>query len=259
MLASDPGAAPLPIEEGNQTQMLRLAVPRHHPLWTFIFLVTNGLVFLAMTLAGGSQNFAVLVRFGAKVNALIVAGQYWRLLTASFIHIGLLHLAFNSYALWVFGSDVERRFGRARFLALYILCGLSGSILSFVGNDALSAGASGAIFGLVGATIVYFISYRESFGHAGRRQLTNLLMVAGLNLIWGFVGSGIDNLGHIGGLLGGLVLGWAFCPYYRARYDADAGQYVLVDAPRLARAWMGAWGWSALLVLGAALGIMSRR
>jgi rhomboid protease GluP len=236
----------------------RLAVPRGRPLWTFVLVAVNGLVFVAMTMAGGSESVAVLVRFGAKYNPLIVAGQYWRLLTANFLHIGLLHLAFNCYALFAFGVDVEGRFGRARFLTLYLLCGLSGSILSFVGNDALSAGASGAIFGLVGAIIVYYFTYRQEFGHAGRRQLMNLLMVAAFNLIWGFTGSGIDNLGHIGGLLGGLALGWAFCPRYRVRYDASLGQYTLLDETHRMRAWVVALGWPMLLALLTGYGVLLR-
>lgn len=259
MLASDPGAAPSPAARVGETQTLRLAVPRQRPLWTYIFLALNGLVFVAMTAAGGSEQLVVLVLFGAKVNPLIVAGQYWRLLTANFIHIGLLHLIFNSYALFVFGADVEGRFGRARFVVLYLLCGLSGSVLSFLGNDALSAGASGAIFGLVGAIIVYYFTYRQEFGRTGRRQLMNLILVAAYNLIWGLLGVGIDNWGHIGGLLGGLALGWAFCPRYRVHYEADLGRYTLADEPHRLRAWGLTLGWAALLALLTAGGVLLRR
>ena len=110
---------------------------------------------------------------------------------------------------------MERRYGHARFLALYLLAGLGGSVLSFVGNDAIAAGASGAIFGLLGAMIVFFLTYRKELGSYGRQRLRSLLLVAGFNLVMGLSMPGIDNLGHVGGLLVGLALGWAFCPRYQ--------------------------------------------
>ncbi len=201
----------------------RLPIPTHAPLWTYVFLVINALVWLAMTAAGGSQDPMVLLRFGAKSAPLIAAGQYWRLLTANFIHIGLIHLAFNSWALYVFGLEVEQRFGRARFVVLYLLSGIGGTVLSYVGSESISAGASGAIFGLMGAIIVYFATYRDAFGQQGRHQLSNLLLITGYNLAWGFINPTIDNLGHIGGLLVGLALGWAFCPRYKLAPSKDWG------------------------------------
>lgn len=192
----------------------RLPIPTHEPMWTYVFLAVNILMWLAMSAAGGSENPLVLIRFGAKFHPLIAAGEYWRLVTANFIHIGIIHLAFNSWALYLFGLQVERRFGRTRFLVLYLLSGVGGTVLSYVGSESLSAGASGAIFGLMGATIVYFVTYRDAFGYQGRRQLSSLLLITGYNLVWGFMSTTIDNLGHIGGLLVGLALGWAFCPRY---------------------------------------------
>lgn len=215
----------------------RVPLPVHRPLWTPVLLAINVLVWLTMSLLGGTENPAVLVLFGAKYNPLIAAGQYWRLITANFIHIGLMHLLFNTYALFSFGTAVERRFGRSRFLVLYLLSGLTGSVLSFLGNRALAAGASGAIFGLLGATIVYFATYRQEFGQGGRRQLTNLLLVAGYNLAWGFIAPGIDNLGHIGGLLAGLALGWALCPRYHLVYADVPVSYRLIDRYQRMRAW----------------------
>jgi rhomboid protease GluP len=228
----------------------------HRPLWTFIFLGANVLVWLAMTIMGGSQDPGVLVFFGAKYNPLIVAGQYWRLLTACFVHIGIVHLLFNSYALFSFGLEVERRFGRSRFLALYILSGLAGSVLSFIGSTKLSAGASGAIFGLVGAMIAYFATYRDEFGQWGKRQLRSVLLVAGYNLIWGFITPGIDYLGHIGGLLGGLALGWAYCPRYEVTHATlPVGSYEAVDRLPRTRVWAVSLGMAALLAALTYLGV----
>ncbi len=201
----------------------RMPLPLHRPLWTYLFLAINVLVWLAMTAAGGSENPRVLIAFGAKFHPFIAAGEYWRLVTANFLHIGLVHLAFNSYALFLFGPQVERFYGRTRFFVLYMLAGLGGSILSYVGSRSLSAGASGAIFGLVGAMTVFFAIYRDAFGQQGRRQLTSLLMITGFNLVWGFTNPGIDNLGHIGGLLVGLALGWAYCPRYQIASSRETG------------------------------------
>ncbi len=213
----------------------RLPIPLHPARWTYLFLAANLLVWLAMTLAGGSENTLVLLRFGAKYHPLVAAGQYWRLITANFIHIGFVHLAFNSYALYLFGLQVERRFGPARFLVLYLLSGIGGTVLSYVGSRALSAGASGAIFGLMGAILVYYATHRDAFGSQGRRQLSSLLLIMGYNLAWGFMNPSIDNLGHIGGLLAGMALGWAFCPRYRLETDPARG-FVLVDRFSIGRA-----------------------
>jgi rhomboid protease GluP len=233
-----------------------ISVPRYAPLWTYVFLGINALVWLAMTAMGGSDNVRVLVYFGAKYNPLIIAGQYWRLLTACFIHIGILHLFFNAYALYSIGPTVEERFGRSRFFVLYLLAGIMGSALSFVGNRNLSAGASGALFGLIGAMIAYFTMYRTQFGQWGKRALSNVLTVAGINLVFGFVAPGIDNLGHIGGLLAGLALGWAYCPRYRL-VSGPFGEapYKLVDERRGSRAVLVTIGIALLLVAMTYLGV----
>ncbi|NLT74861.1 MAG: rhomboid family intramembrane serine protease [Chloroflexi bacterium] len=211
---------------------VRLRVPLHVPLWTYILLGINALVWLAMTLAGGSENTLILVIFGAKYQPLIAAGEYWRLLTANFLHIGIVHLLMNSYALYLFGLQVERRFGRLKFVVMYLLSGLGGTVLSYVGSSALSAGASGAIFGLVGAITVYYATYRDAFGAQGKQQLSSLLLVTGYNILWGFINPRIDNLGHLGGLAIGLVLGWAFCPRYVLSMDPGGGPELKDRAPR---------------------------
>jgi rhomboid protease GluP len=238
---------------------VRVAVPTHSPLWTPALIVVNVAVFVAMTALGDSEDPITLIQFGAKYNPLIIAGEYWRLLTAIFIHIGLVHLFFNSYALYVFGTQVEQRFGHTRFLALYLLSGLGGAVASFVGNPSLSAGASGAIFGLLGTIIVYYASYRAEFGERGRRQLTSLLVVAGLNLFWGLVNPGIDNLAHIGGLVSGLVLGWAYRPNYRVVLAVDSASYTMTDEYNRSRAWLVSLVLIVLLVVLSYLVILAQR
>ncbi len=194
--------------------MVGYRIPMARPRWTFILLGINIAVFLAMTVFGalnglglsGSQDSRVLLTFGAMQNQLIAQGEYYRLLTSMFLHIGLIHLLFNSYALYVVGQDVERLYGSARFLVIYFLSGLGGSLASFVlGAGGISAGASGAIFGLIGASIAYFYLHRKTFGHRGQAQLRSLLMLAGINLVLGFTIPGINNLAHMGGLVFGLA------------------------------------------------------
>lgn len=172
------------------------------PFLTYIFLGINLVVFLLMTIAGGSTNQQVLIAFGAKVNTLIQAGEVWRLLTSTFIHIGLMHLAFNLYALWALGPLTEENFGHRRFFMIYILSGLGGSIASFLFSSALSAGASGAIFGLLGA-LLYYSYKRPALWKSGLGM--NLVVVILVNLGFGFVQPGIDNFAHLGGLVIGAI------------------------------------------------------
>jgi rhomboid protease GluP len=243
--------------EQPQARMVRVQLPLYRPLWTYVLLAINIVVFLAMTALGGSENVNTLVFFGAKYNPYIIAGQYWRLLTACFVHVGIIHLLFNSYALYVFGSEVERRYGGGRFLALYLLSGVGGSTLSFLGSPRLAAGASGAIFGLVGAMIAYFATYREQFGAWGKRRLSSVLLVAGYNLVFGFIASGIDNYAHVGGLLAGLLIGWAYCPRYQLDMaSAVAEDPSMEDRVPAARAWLVSGGLILLLLLLVYLGVL---
>ena len=191
---------------------------------TYVLLASNLLVFVAMVAYGywafgtwnGTEYQPVLVFFGAKVNELIIQGELWRLGTAMFIHIGVMHLIFNLWALNMLGPLVEGYFGHWRFAAIYLVGGLFGSLASYAFSPVMSAGASGAIFGLAGATTVYFLRYRENFGQRGRAILQNMVVVIGLNIAFGLAQSGIDNWGHVGGLIGGALLAWGLLPRYKA-------------------------------------------
>jgi rhomboid protease GluP len=180
---------------------------REHPYLTYVLILLNLILFLLMTLAGGSTKTSVLIQFGAKVNSLILQGEVWRFFTSMFLHIGFLHLAFNLYALWALGPITETLIGRTRYLIIYILCGISGSIASFLFTDALSAGASGAIFGLLGALVSHT---RKSPGLWKSGFGKNLIIIIFINLSLGFFQPGIDIYAHIGGLICGLILGRLF-------------------------------------------------
>ncbi len=230
-------------------------LPLHRPVATWLLLGLIAAMFVVETVAGGSTQTDVLVRLGAKVTVLIAAGEYWRLLTALFLHIGLIHLFFNGYALLAIGTELERLLGPGRFLAIYLLAGLFGNLASYAFTINLAAGASGAIFGLIGALAVFFTLYRRQLGAWGRGRLANILFLILLNLFLGFTQPGIDNLAHLGGLLSGMGLGWALAP----RYRVDPFRLRVVDHNRLGRYWPALALAVALLLGGTALATAARR
>lgn len=176
------------------------------PYVTYTLLMINVVTWLIMSFTGllfGWDMNTQLLYFGAKVNGLIVRGQYWRLITAMFLHIGILHLFFNSYALYMYGPIVEKLYGKIKYVLVYILSGLMGSVLSYAFSPNPSAGASGAIFGLMGS-LLYFRKQKKRLFQ--RIFGPGLLIIIGINLFYGFVQPGIDNWGHIGGLIGGYII-----------------------------------------------------
>lgn len=158
----------------------------------FMFILTQ----IVTTVAGNG-----LLRLGAKVNALIGLGEFWRLFTAMFLHADLMHLIFNMMALYILGRDIERFFGKKKFLLIYFISGLIGSGASYLFIDNVSVGASGAIFGLMGANLFLYklnhLVYKRIYG-------SDLLILIGVNIVIGFIRPNIDMAGHIGGLIGGF-------------------------------------------------------
>ena len=202
-----------------------------------------------MELNGGSQRTATLIAFGAKVNALINAGEVWRLFTSMFLHIGLVHLAVNCFSLYNIGVVLERFIGSVRFAVLYILAGLCGGFASYwFSPRSISAGASGAIFGLLGALGVFFYLHRSLFGRTANSILTNIAIVALLNLGLGASIPGIDNFAHVGGLAGGLIVGAILAPRYRIVVDSFGQPAVSESKPAAA--------WAAVALFAAALAFM---
>lgn len=175
----------------------------------------------------------------AKINGAIRDGEYYRLFTSMFLHLNVMHLVFNGYALYILGRDVESLFGMVRFALIYFLGGLSGALASFVFTSAPSLGASGAIFAIFGAEMVYFYQHRDLHGAAGRQHLQQLAFIMLLNLGLGFFSTTgatsfrIDNAGHIGGIIGGVVLAWFIGPAYRVHPDpaSDIGLRVVDENP----------------------------
>lgn len=230
-----------------QTPPRHLALPLYKPFVTYLLLGAIVLIWLLMELSGGSTNPRVLVGFGANYGPGILRGEVWRLFTSMFLHIGLAHLAFNAYALFIFGLEMERLYGSDRFLVIYVLSGLFGSLVSFAsrGPNVLSAGASGAIFGIIGMELAFFLMHRDIFGQFGRQRLMNTLFIIGLNLVFGFTVPGIDNLAHLGGLVAGFGLGYGLAPRYQVAGE-DTFNFRLVDRVSLWNRW---WAPAAAIVL----------
>ncbi|WP_179395623.1 rhomboid family intramembrane serine protease [Lacticaseibacillus absianus] len=190
----------------------------HNPYWrtryentpfvTYGLLAVTVVVFILETIAGGSTDNYVLLQFGARYNPLIYAGEWWRFITPIFLHIGLMHLAVNAVSLYFLGEIAEKIFGHWRFLLIYLISGIAGNVASFTFNpEVLAAGASTAIFGLMGAFLLLGDTYRHN---ALVTQLSRQFMtMALLNLVFNLFSSGVDIFGHIGGLVGGVLIAGA--------------------------------------------------
>lgn len=189
------------------------------PTVTYILLGSTVFVFLLQYLSQafyGTSNIGLdpVSSWGAKINDLIKAGQYWRLVTPIWLHASVMHILFNMYALFVIGRGLELQYGHERFLELYLLSGIAGNIASFLLSTKASIGASTAIFGLIAAQTVFVYQNRALYGKRAQNMLLNNVMIIVINLILG-LSPGIDNMGHLGGLLGGLAFGWFAGPLWK--------------------------------------------
>lgn len=178
---------------------------------TFGIVAVLFLVFIAETLIGGSESISVLLKMGAMYNpAVVVEGQWWRLFTAQFLHIGIMHIASNAIMIYYIGQYAEPIFGHWRFLALYLLSGTGGSLLTmaFGSDQAISAGASTALFGILGAMACVGFKNRGSdiLSFLGRQALA----LAIINIVLDLFMPDVDLLGHLGGLISGGLLAIAF-------------------------------------------------
>ncbi|MFP7253295.1 rhomboid family intramembrane serine protease [Terribacillus goriensis] len=188
----------------QQQQADRAVFHRKKPLLVYILIGICIVMFLLETLLGGSTDSAVLIELGAKYNPLILAeNEWWRIISSMFLHIGALHLLTNMLSLYYLGTLTEQIFGHRRFLFIYILGGIIGGLGSFAFSDSLSAGASGAIFGLFGALIYFGVVYPKLFWRTIGNGLIVILLI---NLVISFSASHvIDVFAHLGGLAGGFA------------------------------------------------------
>lgn len=170
---------------------------------THLFLAIQIVIFLLMTLNGGSTNVLTLILFGAKFNPAIAQGEWWRLIAPMFIHIGFTHILVNSITLYYLGTQMEILYGSLRFALIYLLSGLMGNLMSFAFNDSISAGASTSLFGLFAAAIV--LGRQFPYNSGIQLMARNFTMLIFLNFFFGFFSSAVDNFGHLGGALGGAL------------------------------------------------------
>jgi rhomboid protease GluP len=189
-----------------------------------------------------------LVMLGGKITPLILQGEMWRFLTPALLHASLMHIGFNMYALYIIGSSVESYYGWKRFLALYLLGAFGGVVLSFLLSPAVSIGASGAVFALIGAEAIFVFRNRALLGAQAKGLLMNSLFIVGINLFLGLSSARIDNWGHMGGLLAGVAFGWLGGPLLNWEYTARG--YELSDTRTLQES-MIAW-----LVVAASFGVL---
>lgn len=190
------------------------------PYITIGLVIINFIVFFVLEFMGDTLDPSFMITHGGMFpDAIISGGEYWRFFTAMFLHFGLMHLLNNMIVLGAAGDILENSFGRVRFLILYILSGIGGSLVSFAlmnftGNYAVSAGASGAIFGLIGALVWVCIKNKGKFKNLNK---TGLIVMVVLMVYQGFESSGVDNGGHIGGLVSGFLL--SIVLYRKKRYN----------------------------------------
>ena len=173
------------------------------PYVTLGIILINFVVFLLMYLFGkDSHDVQTLVKFGALYKPFVKNGEFFRLITCAFVHIGVVHLLVNSYSLFIIGSQMESFLGKLKYFFVYIISALCGSLMSIVFHETVSAGASGAIFGLLGSMLYFGYNYRVFLGNVLRSQIIPLII---LNLVIGFIIPGVDVAAHVGGLLGGII------------------------------------------------------
>lgn len=191
----------------NPQMKMSLRRWQRKPYVTYGLMVVTIFMFFLQTISGGSENPLVLVQFGAKVNQLIIFGEWWRLITPVFLHIGFEHILFNGVLIYFLGIQVEDIFGHWRYFLLYILSALAGNAASFAFNQSISAGASTALFGLFGATLALPKLFPNNYSIKEMSKRFMALII--INLVFGIFSSGIDMAGHIGGIAGGYLLTYA--------------------------------------------------
>ena len=176
---------------------------------TVVLIAVNTAVFLALSVIGMTEDAGFMLQHGAMYAPdILYNGKYYELFTSMFLHFGFSHLMNNMVMLLVIGYSLEPEIGKIRFLLIYLGSGLMGNLVSAwfdvsQGSYAVSAGASGAIFGIVGALLYVAI---RNHGRVGEISTRGLVLMAGLSLYYGFTAQGVDNAAHIGGLISGFLL-----------------------------------------------------
>jgi rhomboid protease GluP len=190
----------------EKTENRGVAQETYKGVVTKYLIMANVIMFFITAYFSGSlfnMTLEVLLFFGAKNNALILNGEYYRLFTAMFLHGGLTHIAFNMYALYALGPLIEKVYSKKAFILIYFISGLTSSLASFIFSPNTSVGASGAIFGLLGAALIFGFKMKKL---GNKAFLNSIIQVIFINIFIGVTIPNIDNFGHLGGLVGGVIV-----------------------------------------------------
>lgn len=217
---------------------------------TALIVAINVAMFALLSTTGGADDPINLYRWGAKFGPAIQAGDWYRLMSPVFLHAGLFHIAANTFALVLFGPRLEQEFGAPAFVATYIVSGVCGVAASYLVSPVLSVGASGAVFGMVGAYGIYLVRNRREFGGQVNRVILNLIFILGINIVFGLVWPGIDQGAHIGGLIAGAAMAFMVSPRKVVQIEDD---FMLFGAPIVRTRFARASRSSILLAAGAGL------
>lgn len=171
---------------------------------TYLIMLICILMYVLVVFMGASNKAYLLL--GANLKALVKSGQIYRLITYAFLHGGLVHLIANMYSLYIIGSQIENNYGKLKFIFIYLVSALTGGLLSAIFNNNISIGASGAIFGLLGALVYFGFHFRLYLSDALKTRIVPVILI---NLLIGFMVTDIDNACHIGGLIGGYLAAMA--------------------------------------------------
>ncbi len=215
-----PSSAPRPV---------MVQTPTQHPVVTYVLMGLTILMFILQNLSKLQFNADIVLAIFAKMNPLIVNGEYWRLFTPALVHGNLLHLGFNMYALFILGRSVEAVFGHWRFLMLYIVGAFGGNVFSFAFSEAVSVGASTSIFAIIGAQAVFIIKNRHIFGERTRSMILQIAFILILNFAISVMpNSSIDLWSHLGGFVAGTVFSVLAAPSFKL--TNREGRLVLEDS-----------------------------
>ena len=189
---------------------LNITVPPRQPVFVYLIASINVILWILLEVSGNSTNPSSLRKFGAIDSYLIWSGEYWRLVSAIFLHVGASHLAINSISLVIMGGLAERLYGHWNFISIFLVAGIIGSTASYMNieNGVVGAGASGAIFGCLGSLVSFFYVRKKILGKSGKQTLNGLIILALVNLAFGFVIPAVDNWAHIGGFIAGISSGY---------------------------------------------------
>ena len=222
-------------------------IPKYKPILTNILIVIISIMFIVEVFFSAFNDKALII-LGAKWNEGISHGEYWRFFTCTLLHGNLIHLFLNLAAIYIFGKEVESVYGSFRFLLLYLLTSWGAGLASYYFSPGVAIGASGAVFGIIGALIIFFFRQREKVSGATMRFKSMYTLVA-INLLLGFMIPRIDNSAHIGGLITGLVSAWFISPEYKIEKDEVSNKLEVVRRKDVKRLILGVMLVICILVL----------